>query len=198
MSKLLNETKVLLTNVRLSYPHIFEPYAFEGQSEKYSASLIISKDDKESLAIIKEAISGAMEVGESKLKGKSKKAIRIPLRDGDTDRAEDPAYENSFFINANSTRAPQVVALYADPKTKKPVFLDEEDVYPGCYVNVTINFFAYNTSGNVGIGAGLGNIQKYDDGERFGSATSAESDFEFDDLPESSIDDDDVFPDFLS
>ena len=36
MSKLLNETKVLLTNVRLSYPNLFEPRGFEGQEPKYS------------------------------------------------------------------------------------------------------------------------------------------------------------------
>lgn len=198
MSKLLNETKVLLTNVRISYPHIFEPFAFEGQAEKYSASLIISKDDTKTLEIIKKAIAGAMEEGEAKLKGKPKKAIRIPLRDGDTDRPDDSAYENSYFINANSTRAPQVVSRYIDPKTKKPIDLTEEDVYPGCYVNVTINFFAYSASGNVGIGAGLGNIQKYDDGDRLGGATSAEEDFEFDSAPEASLDDDDEFPFFMS
>ena len=43
---LKNETKVIIANARLSYAHIFEPKAFEGQEPKYSVRLIIPTDDK--------------------------------------------------------------------------------------------------------------------------------------------------------
>ena len=49
--------------------------------------------------------------GEVKLKGNGRTvpplaAIKTPLRDGDTERPDDPAYANSYFVNANSTTAP--------------------------------------------------------------------------------------------
>lgn len=182
MSKLLNETKVLLTNVRLSYPNLFEPRGFEGQEPKYSASLIIPKDDKESLQVIKQAIENAKKKGleDGIWKGNKIPAnLRLPLRDGDTDRPEDGAYANSYFINANSKLPPAVVGKYLDKSTGKAITLGEDEVYAGCYVNVTLNFYPYNTAGNSGIAAGLGNVQKEADGEPLGSITPAEADFEF-------------------
>ena len=40
-----------------------------------------------------------------------------------------------------------------------------------------MNFFAYNNAGKKGISAGLGNVQKLEDGEPLGGATTAEQDF---------------------
>lgn len=192
MTKKINETKVLLTNVRLSYPHLFEAYSFNGQEPKYSASLLVSKDDKESIAIITKAFEEAFKAGveKGKLSAKDKSKIRLPLRDGDADRPDDEVYANCYFINTNSKRAPQVVGRYKDPETGKPVELDEESCYAGCYVNATLTFYAYSVSGNKGIAAGLGNIQKYADGERLGGAASASSDFDFEEAPEADLEED--------
>lgn len=182
MSKLLSETKVLLTNVRLSYPALFEPQGFEGQEPKYSASLIIPKDDVQSLKVIKQAIENAKKEGTARGVWRGTKIpenLKIPLRDGDAERPDDPAYKNSYFINANSKYAPIVVGKTIDKSTGKAVRLTEEEVYPGCYVNVTINFFPYNAAGNKGIAAGLGNVQKEADGEPLGGKSPAEAEFEF-------------------
>ena len=70
---------------------------------KYSLSAIIPKSDTKTLQAIEEAIKAAYEEGEGKLKGNNKVApalssIKSPLRDGDTDRAGDPAYANAYFI----------------------------------------------------------------------------------------------------
>ncbi len=182
MSKLLNETKVLLTNVRLSYPALFEPRGFEGQEPKYSASIIIPKDDKENLKVIKQAIENAKKVGLERGTWKGNKLptnLKSPVRDGDTDRPDDDVYEGAYFINANSKFAPAVVGKEKDRATGKAITLGEEDVYAGCYVNVTINFYGYSAAGNNGIAAGLGNVQKEADGENLGGRSSAESDFDF-------------------
>lgn len=189
MTKKITETKVLITNARLSYPHLFEPHGFDGQEPKYSASLIVSKDDKEGKEIINSAISAAFKAGveSGKLKASDKTKMKIALRDGDEEREEDPAYSGAYFINANSKRAPQVVGRYKDPKTGKVVELDEEEVYPGCYVNATVNFYPYSVSGNKGIAAGLGNIQKAGDGERLDGAASADEDFDFEEAEEVSM-----------
>lgn len=185
MSKLLNETKVLLTNVRLSYPALFEPRGFEGQEPKYSASLIIPKNDTESLKVIKEAIENAKQRGleEGKWKGNKLPAnLKTPVRDGDKEREDDEVYEGAYFINANSKHAPAVVGKEKDRATGKAITLGDDDVYAGCYVNVTINFYPYSAAGNNGIAAGLGNVQKEAEGERLGGRSSAESDFDFEEV----------------
>ena len=51
-------------------------------------------------------------------------------------------------------------------------------MYSGCYANVSVDFYAFNTRGNLGIACGLGNIQKVRDGERLTGERSAEDDFE--------------------
>lgn len=177
MTKLLSETKVLLTNVRLSFPALFEPKSINGSEPKYSASLIISKDDTETLQVIEKAIEAAKEKGIAKFGGKIPKNLKTPLRDGDVERDEE-TYENAYFINANSKNAPEVVDRYKDPATGAIRYLDETEVYAGCYVNVTVNFYAFSASGNKGIAAGLGNVQKYKDGEPLGGRSSAKNDFD--------------------
>lgn len=181
----MNDTKVMLRGVRLSYPNLFEPKGFEGQEPKYSASLIIPKDDKESLKVVKQAIENAKEkaVEEGTWKGNKVPAnLRLPVRDGDEERSEDDVYADAYFINANSKYAPAVVGKTKDRSTGKAIELGEDDVYAGCYVNVTVNFYGYSAAGNNGIAAGLGNVQKEADGENLGGRSSAESDFDFEEV----------------
>ena len=179
----VNRTKVITgKNTRLSYFHGWEPTSINGGPERYSVSVLIPKDDKETVKAINDAIDAAIEEGIAKFGGKkpNKAAIKLPLRDGDTER-EDEAYAGHWFINANSKTAPQIV-----DKAVKPI-LDREEVYSGCYARVSLNFYAFNSNGNKGIACGLGNIQKIRDGESLGGRSSATDDF--------SIEEDD---DFLS
>ena len=66
-------------------------------------------------------------------------------------------------------------------------------MYSGCYVYASVNFYAYNTSGNKGIAAGLNNVLKVADGEPLGGRISAEADFYDMDIPEDAPADDDMF-----
>ena len=179
----VNRTKVITgKNTRLSYFHGWEPTSINGGPERYSVSVLIPKDDKETVKAINDAIDAAIEEGIAKFGGKkpNKAAIKLPLRDGDTER-EDEAYAGHWFINANSKTAPQIV-----DKAVKPI-LDRDEVYSGCYARVSLNFYAFNSNGNKGIACGLGNIQKNREGESLGGRSSATDDF--------SIEEDD---DFLS
>lgn len=179
----VSKTKVITgKNTRLSYFHGWEPTSINGGPERYSVSVLIPKDDKETVKAINDAVDAAIEEGIAKFGGKkpNKAAIKLPLRDGDTER-EDEAYAGHWFINANSKTAPQIV-----DKTVKPI-LDRDEVYSGCYARVSLNFYAFNSNGNKGIACGLGNIQKIRDGESLGGRSSATDDF--------SIEEDD---DFLS
>ena len=172
MANQKNTTKVVTGVVRLSYANIWDPASINGGTPKYSVSLIISKDDEKTLAAINAAIDNAIKEGAAKFGGKvpNKASLKLPLRDGDTER-DDEAYKNAFFVNANSTTAPQIVDRSVQP------ILDRTEVYSGCYARVSINFYAFNSNGNRGIACGLGNIQKVKDGEPLGGKTSAADDF---------------------
>ena len=170
-----NPTKVVTgKDTRLSYANIWELKAInEGGEAKYSVSVIIPKSDKKTLKAISDAIDAAIEAGIGKFGGKkpNKKQIKLPLRDGDIER-DDEAYANSYFLNANSKTAPQIVDQKVQP------ILDRSEVYSGCYARVSLNFYAFNTNGNKGIAVGLGNIQKVRDGEPLGGRSNAADDFE--------------------
>ena len=169
----VNPTKVVTGVVRLSYANVWEPKSINGGAEKFSVSLIIPKADTKTLGAIQKAIDAAIEEGRGKFGGKvpSKATLKLPLRDGDVDRPDDEAYTNCYFINANSSSAPEIV-----DKSLNPI-LNRSEVYSGVYARVSINFYAFNSNGNRGIACGLGNIQKVRDGEPLGGKTSAADDF---------------------
>ena len=165
-------TKVVTGVVRLSYANVWEPVSIKGGTPKFSVSLIIPKDDEKALAAINAAIDAAIQDGVSKFGGKipNRAALKLPLRDGDIER-DDEAYKGSYFVNANSTTAPQIVDRAVQP------ILDRGEVYSGCYARVSINFYAFNTNGNRGVACGLGNIQKVKDGDPLSGKSSAVVDF---------------------
>ena len=165
-------TKVVTGVVRLSYANVWEPVSIKGGTPKFSVSLIIPKDDEKTLAAINAAIDAAIQDGVSKFGGKipNRAALKLPLRDGDIER-DDEAYRGSYFVNANSTTAPQIVDRAVQP------ILDRGEVYSGCYARVSINFYAFNTNGNRGVACGLGNIQKVKDGDPLSGKSSAVVDF---------------------
>lgn len=182
MSKIENPTKVITgPDTRWSYANVWEPKAIgDGTVEKYSVSLIIPKSDGKTIAKINAAIKAAYKEGESKLKGNGKSvpalsAIKTPLRDGDVERPDDPAYADSYFVNANSTTAPGIV----DKDCNR--VLERSTVYSGVYGRASINFYAFNSNGNKGIACGLQNLQLLRSGEPLGSKASAEDDFATDD-----------------
>ena len=167
-----SETKVITGVVRLSYANVWEPKSINGGDEKYSVSLIIPKSDTETIKAINKAVDAAIKEGVGKFGGKipNKASLKLPLRDGDAER-DDEAYRDSYFVNANSTTAPQIVDAKVQP------ILDRDEVYSGCFARVSITFYAFNSNGNKGIACGLGNIQKVADGDPLGSRSTAEDDF---------------------
>lgn len=190
MPKFMNATKVITgANTRWSYANVWDPKSINGGAPKYSVSLIIPKSDTKTIEKIKAAIQAAYEEGEAKLKGSGKSVpalstLKTPLRDGDTERPDDEAYKNAYFINANSSTAPGIVDADCNP------IIERSEVYSGVYGRASINLYAFNSNGNKGIACGLNNLQKLRDGEPLGGKSRAESDF-------AGLDDDDD-DDFLS
>ena len=168
-------TKVVTGKVRLSYVNIFKSRAFrQDQDAKFSLCVLIDKDDKATLKKINAAIQEAIREGiSSKWNGKKPANLKLPLRDGDDERAEEAEeYEGMMFLNANSIQKPGIV----DKDLNE--ILDPDEVYSGCYGRVSINFYPFNVNGNRGVGVGINNVQKLSEGERLGGArASAEDDF---------------------
>ncbi len=163
-------------DTRWSYVNAWEPKSIEGGEPKYSVSLIIPKTDTRTVARIRAAIQAAYKDGESKLKGNGKSVpaldlIKTPLRDGDRDKSDDPAYVGAWFVNANSKLAPQIVDRDLQP------IIDRSEVYSGVYGRASITFYAFNTNGNKGIACSLNNLQKIADGDPLGGKSRAEDDF---------------------
>ena len=177
MSRINNPMKVITgPETRWSYANVWEPKSINGGAPKYSVSLIIPKSDTKTVEKIKAAIKAAYDEGQGKLKGNSRtvpalSVLKTPLRDGDTERPDDPVYANSYFINANSASAPGIVDADCQP------IIDRSEVYSGVYGRASINFYAFNSNGNKGIACSLNNLQKIRDGEPLGTHSSAEDDF---------------------
>ena len=152
-----NLTKVIVP-CRFSYLHCFKAHSINEGEPKYSVSAIIDKNDKKTINEIEKAIEVAKNNYICRW-GKLPSNYKTPLRDGDVQKADNEAYNNAFFLNANSISKPQVV------NAKVQIITDEEEVYSGCYGRISVTFYPYNANGNCGIAAGLGNIQKIVDGE---------------------------------
>ena len=167
-------TKVITGKVRFSYAHVFEPVAMaESQDAKYQVSLIIPKSDLKTLEKIEKAIEAAKVVGKDKISknGKLMPGLKMPLRDGDEDRPDNPEYADCMFINCASKIKPGIVDKDLNP------IMSQDEFYSGCYGRASINFYAFNNAGNRGIACGLNNLQKLADGEPLAGGASAETDF---------------------
>lgn len=177
MSDLKKEvsTQVVTGKVRFSYCYVFEPQVIEeGEKPKYSVSIIIPKSDTKTLQVIERAIEAAKQAGKSKVADKNGNIpanLKTPLRDGDEERPDDPAYANAMFIGANSFRKPGIVDKNLN------AIMSQEEFYSGCYGRASLTFYAYNIGKSKGIACGLQNLQKLEDGEPLTGGTSAEEDF---------------------
>ena len=169
-----NSTKVVTGKVRFCYANVFEPTAMnDTDTPKYNICILIPKSDTVTLDKIKKAIEAAKEAGKAKLadrNGKIPMNIKLPLRDGDIDRSDDPAFEGMMFINASTLRKPSIVDRDLNP------IMSREEFYSGCYGRASINFYAFNVQSK-GIAAGLNNLQKLEDGEPLMGGSTAEEDF---------------------
>ena len=177
MSIYKNPCKVITGKVIMSYLTVNEPKTpLGGGDPKYSVSLIIPKSDTATVEKIRAAIRAAYDEGQGKLKGNSRNVpaledLKTPLRDGDKERRDDEVYQNSWFINANSSTKPGVVDADLNP------ILDTSELYSGIIGRASITFYAFNSNGNKGIACGLNNLQKLADGKPLGSHSRPEDDF---------------------
>lgn len=165
-------TKVITGKVRTSYAQVSEPKSINGGEPKYSCSFIIPKTDTKTVQAIRDAVEQAKQEGTGKWGGKVPPNLKLPLRDGDIERPDDPNYAGCYFVNANSKERPQLVDRRRNP------LADPQELYSGCYVRASLSFYPFNSNGNRGIACGLGNIQKWEEGEHLNGRARAEDEFD--------------------
>ncbi len=163
--------------VRFSYANVFEPRASQnGGDPKYSITLLIPKSDNDTYQrIIAEINKTLQENVADTFKGVMPANPRMPIYDGDglreSGEAFGPECKGCWVISAKSNTAPEIVDANCQP------ILSKNEFYSGCYGRASIRFYAYNQNGNKGIGCGLGNVQKLEDGQPLDGRTSAAEDF---------------------
>ena len=180
------DTKVVTGKVRLSFVNVFKPTSINGGTEKYSATVMIPKSDKETLKKIKAAVEAAKEYGKSsKWGGKIPVNLDLPLHDGDAEKDLDiyPEFAGHYYLNAKSNTKPGII------DRQKNEILDSTEIYSGCYARADINFYPFDQAGNKGVACGLNNIQKFADGDYLGGRSRAED--VFDAIEDDSDSDDD-------
>ncbi len=167
--------KVVLKNVRCSFLNVFKAVSYNNGDPKYGVQLIVPKDHKGLEAFEKAVLEVAKEKFPSKVKGsKISASLKMPLRDGDIERDEYPdIYENTYFFSASSSRRPQVF-----DRDKSALAEDDGVMYSGCYVNASLNVYAFDVQGNKGVAVGLNGLQFVKDGEPLGGNSDSTDDFE--------------------
>ncbi len=173
-----NPQHVVTGKVRLSYAHLFQPYANpNGGEPKYSTTILLPKSDMATKQRLDAAIQAAIQAGiTSRWNGVRPPQVAIPVHDGDGTRPSDgmpfgDECKGHWVFTASSKQPPQVVDLGLNP------IIQQSDVYSGIYARVSVQFFPYANSGKKGVGCGLGNVQKLEDGEPLGGRTTALDDF---------------------
>ena len=170
------DVRVVLGPCRISYPHVFEPYANNpDDTPKYSASILIPKAEQATIDIIKKAIKVVFDRAvSSKWAGTRPRDgyWNDPLQDGDSpkktgdDRSEE--YKDCWFVTAKSLQKP---ALFNKDGSDLD---DEEEIYGGVWAYVVIRFYSYS-KGSKGIGCELFGLKKFKDDTAWSGANKRET-----------------------
>lgn len=163
-------SKIVLKNVRLSYPELFTPGSFEGVSTgKYSATFMIPKTDEYKGLISKIGTTIKAMIAENG--GVRIAPDRICFRDGDQSGKED--YEEHWTLRASTKkgRPPQLLKPSLD--LNDPITEADGLLIPGCHVSASLRIWYQQNYGRrinaellaiayVGPGEALGEMTNYD------------------------------------
>jgi hypothetical protein len=173
-----NLKELVTDKVRLSFAHLFTPYAGKnGEEPKYSVTILVPKTDITTKQRIDAAINAAVQEGiSSKWNGVRPPVISIPVHDGDGVRPSDGMpfsedYRGHWVFSASSKQPPEIV----DQSMQR--IINQSEIYSGVYARVQVRFFSYASNGKKGIGCSLGPVQKLEDGEPLGGRVSAAAAF---------------------
>lgn len=175
--------RILLKDVRLAFPNLFEPTTVAGEGKpRYSATLLFPVDHPQ-LADIKTKIDA---LAKDKWREKAAgilaglyKTGKVALHDGDEKAQYDGFSGNMFVAAASQENAPPTVIDQArnalSAKSGKP--------YAGCYVNASLEFWVQDNQWGKRVNCTLRGVQFLRDGDSFSAGRPADAD-EFEEVTE--------------
>ena len=193
-------TRIKLSNVRLSFPHLFVRPAMTDESGKpmfdadgkpmlgkFSSSFLIHKDDQKDVIKKVDAAIDELLIEKFGTLAKAPKSLkRTCFVDGDT--CDYDGYENHMaFKGTNKSRFTII------NRDKTPVVEDDNVLYAGCYVNAIVSlWYSDHPRGGKQVIGNLHGIQFFKEGESFGDNNKDCSD-EFDAFDDDVADDNEEF-----
>ena len=168
--------RLMLKNVRLAFPSLFEPSSYGEGEPSYQATLIMDQAQADGLDKVLATVArekwGAK--GDAQLKA-LRSTGKVCLRDGD-EKPDYDGFQGMMFVAARSKVRPKVVdRLRNDVSERDGLF------YAGCYVNALLEIWAQDNAYGKRINCTLRGVQFVRDGEAFGGGRPAAAD-EFDEL----------------
>jgi len=180
--------KLMLKNVRLSFPDLWRARAFSGGGgagadsnsvPKFGATFLIPKDDKATVAAVKKAIQ---ETAVAKWgAGKVPKSMKPCIHDGDD--VDYDGYEGTAYLKTSSKGRP--ICL---DRARAAVSESDGVLYAGCWVNASISFWAQDNQFGKRVNAELLGVQFVRDDEAFSGGEKADVD-DFETLDEDMVED---------
>ena len=172
---------VMMNNVRLAFPVLFEPKAAKaGQKQKFSAAGIFPATH-EVVPLLKAAMQ---EAAKAKWGDKWEEVYnglragdRLAVHDGSA-KSEYAGYSGNLFLNASNELRPLVI-----DGQRRPLAAADGMIYSGCYVNMKVEIWAQqHPEHGKRINASLMGVQFARDGERLAGGAVASAD-DFDEIP---------------
>ena len=177
-------SNIVLKNVRLSFPSLFNRSMFQGTEGKFEATFLIPKEDKATIDTINKAIAALY--AENKIKVPLT-ADKVCFKDGNTISNKDgdvmDGYQGCMSFKAASNKPVQIVN-----RDKSPITEEQNIIYAGCYVNAVVGLWWQSNAYGKRVNGNLMAVQFVKDGDNFGSS-SFDADSAFDDLDGSSLSD---------
>ena len=175
--------RIMLRDVRLSFPNLFEPTTVGGEGQpRYSAMLILTPDHPQMAEIKAKMKAVAKEKWGAKADAtyvQLEKTDKLALHDGDT-KAQYDGVGGNFFISAAAQENARPTVIDAN---KSPLTVRDGKPYAGCYVNASLDLWPQDNKYGKRINAQLRGVQFLRDGDAFSAGRPADSD-EFEEVSE--------------
>jgi len=173
---------VKLTNVRLSFPHLFEKDNFK----RYSANFLVEPGTDADKAIRAAISAAARNMWGDNAKAKMEALVakdEVCYRKGEVKQTQGgdvlDGYAGKMVLTGTSSVQPTLLN-----ETRDKITEESGKLFSGAFVNAIVEIWPQNGPKYYGIRCQLQGVQHYKDGESFGGGRRASVD-EFDDVPTS-------------
>ena len=166
--------KVMLNNVRLAFPQLFEAKQVNGEGDPaFSAAFLIEPGSANVKAVEAAIAAAAQEKFGAKaldVLAQMRKADKTCLHDGNN-KPDLDGYADMLYVSARTKARPLVLG-----QDKSPLTVADGKPYGGCYVNASLDIWAQDNKFGKRINAQLRGVQFVRDGESFAGGGAASED----------------------